>query len=163
MIPIGQLPLKYQKIVVTLRRPSVRKPLQGIVVGAVIGAAALALLISARIAFDYMNEFQFEGAAKKEAQLAAADGRTEKEIREALTQKGQALGLPLDDKSIQVQVIPPSQSDIEAGHLLSVLGVQSRTTTKGHVNIAISYDIPYRFPCFATAVHFHFAVNDGNI
>jgi hypothetical protein len=163
VIPIRQLSLKYQKIVSTLRRPSIRKPLKGVMAGALIGVAALFLLVSVRIAFDYVKEFRFEGAAKKEAQLAAADGRDEKEIRDALRQKAQDLGVPVDDNSIKVDVIPPSESDRETGHLLSVLGVQSRTTTVGHVSIDVSYDVPYRLPGVATNVHFHFAVNDGSI
>lgn len=163
VIPIRQLPVKYQKLMAALRRPSVSKPLRGVLLGVALGVAALVVLISVRIAIDYAKEFQFESAAKREAQLAAADGRTEREIHEALAQKAQALGLPVNDQSIEVHVIPPSDGDIQTGHLLSVLGVQSRTTTKGHVDIAIRYDIPYRFPGIAAAVHFHFAVNDGSI
>lgn len=163
VIPFRQLPAQYQKLVAALRRPSIRKPLQSVLLGALVGAVALVVLISVRIAIDYAKEFQFESAAKREAQLAAADGRTEREIHEALAEKAQALGLPVNDQSIEVHVIPPSDGNIQTGHLLSALGVQSRTTTKGHVDIAITYDIPYRFPGIATAVHFHFAVNDGSI
>jgi hypothetical protein len=155
--------MEYCKILDSIRRPSVLKPLQGVLAGALLGAVLLLALASAGVVSVYMKEFQFESAAKREAQLAAADGRPESEIRSELLQKAQSLGLPVDDSSIQIRITAPSPADQDTGNLLTALGVVQRSSTTGHVDITVSYGAPYRFPGGAKIIHFHFAVSDRGI
>jgi type II secretory pathway pseudopilin PulG len=147
----------------SIHNPSVLKPVQGILAGAILGLLLLVGLASLGIASDFIKEHQFESAAQREAQLAAADGREEGTIRNELLQKAQSLGLPIREDSIKIDVTPPEPNDEQAGNLLSLLGVQKRSTTTGHVYIDVTYDVPYRFPGGIKLLHFHFAVNDrGN-
>ncbi|MGH9737724.1 MAG: hypothetical protein ACRD4X_03955 [Candidatus Acidiferrales bacterium] len=155
--------MKYHDILDTVRRPSVAKPLQGVLAGALTGILALAALVSVRAGFDFVKEFQFESAAKREAQLAAATGRTESDIRGSLCQKAQTLGLPVDPDSIEVHVTPAPADDQDTGNLFTMLGVQRRIVRTGHVKIAVSYDLPYRYPGGTAMIHFHFAVSDQDI
>lgn len=155
--------MEYRKILDSIRQPGVARPLQGIVAGALLGAILLAVLGSADLISIYMKEFQFENAAKREAQLAAADGRPETEIRDELLHKAQSLGLPIDGYSIQIRLTGPSQQDKDTGSLLTALGVANRTTNTGHVDISVSYDVPYRLFGSSRSLHFRFAVNDRSI
>jgi hypothetical protein len=155
--------MEYRAIFDSIRRPSVLKPIQGVLAGALLGAMLLLALASAGVASIYMKEFRFENAAKREAQLAAADGRPEGEIRSELLQKAKSLGLPVDDSSIQIRMFAPSPTDQDTGNLLATLGVAQRSTTAGHVDITVSYGVPFRFPGGAKIIHFHFVVSDHSI
>ncbi len=155
--------MKYRNIFETVRGTSAAKPFQSVLAGAFTGFLALAMLVSVRVGFDFVKEFQFESAAKREAQLAAATGRTESDIRGSLCQKAQILGLPVDPNSIEVRVTPAPADDQDTGSLLTMLGVQRRIVRTGHVEIAISYDLPYRYPGGTAMIHFHFAVSDQDI
>lgn len=148
----------------SLSRPSVTKPVRGVLTGAVLGTLALTLLISIRVAFDFVREFQLETAAKHEAQLAAADGRPKSSIRSELLQKATSLGVPLTPEAIHIHATaPPPPEDQADGNILAALGVSTHTTATGHVDISIAYDVPYRYPGGATSLHFHFAVSDQDI
>ena len=127
------------------------------------GGLLLLALASIGVASDFVKEYRFESAAKHEAQLAAADGREEAEIRGELLAKAQSLGLSIQDDAITIHVRPPSARDQETGNLLSLLGVQNRSTATGHVDISVTYDVPYRVPGGVKFLHFHFAVNDLGI
>lgn len=155
--------IKYYKVGNALRRPSVAKPLKGVLAGAALGIGVLAVFASIRIAADYSREFQLETAAKTEARLAAADGRSERDIRNAILQKAQALGLPVDDNAIVVHVAAPAEQDENMGHFLVELGVQKSARATGHVDIAVSYDVPHPYPGGVATIHFHFAVSDRSI
>ena len=155
--------MKYWTIFAAIDNPSVRKPVQGILTGAILGALLLLGLASLGIASDYIKEYKFKNSSQREAQLAAADGRAESEIRNELLQKAQSLGLPVQSDAIAIDVMPPADADRQTGNLLSLLGVQKRTTVTGHVDIAVSYDVPFRFPGGVKLLHFHFAVNDRGI
>jgi hypothetical protein len=155
--------MEYRRILDSIQNPSVLKPIRGVLTGALLGALVLLVLASLGIASDYVKEYQFESAARREAQLAAADGRDEDEIRNQLQQKARSLGLSIQDDAIEIHVTPPLVQDQETGNLLSLLGVQKRSTATGHVDIAVSYDVPYRIPGGVKMLHFHFAVNDLTI
>ncbi|MGA9884795.1 MAG: hypothetical protein WBQ34_13840 [Candidatus Acidiferrales bacterium] len=155
--------MKYRNILETMRGTSAAKPFQSVLAGAFTGFLALAMLVSVRVGFDFVKEFQFESAAKREAQLAAATGRTESDIRGSLCQKAQILGLPVDPNSIEVHVTPAPADDQDTGSLLTMLGMQRRIARTGHVEIAVSYDLPYRYPGGTAMIHFHFAVSDQDI
>lgn len=155
--------IKYRHLIDLLRRPSVMKPLGGVLTGAALGLVVLMALASIRIAADYLGEFQMESAAKTEARLAAADGRSEGEIRTAILQKAQALGLPIPENSIQVHVTPPGEQEQNMGHFLVEMGVQGSAHNTGHVEITVSYDIPHRYPGGIATMHFHFVVSDRSI
>jgi hypothetical protein len=156
--------MEYWTALKALFRPSVTKPLRGILTGALLGILALTALVSVRIASDFIKEFQLQTAAKREAQLAAADGRPESVIRSELLQKAQALGVPLTPQAIHIHATPPPPPEQTAdGNILSALGISTPTIATGHVEISIAYDVPYRYPGGTTAVHFHFAVSDHDI
>lgn len=155
--------MEYRAILDSIRRPSVLKPLQGILAGVLLGAPLLLVLAAAGVASIYMKEFRFENAAKREAQLAAADGRPESEIRSELLRKAKTLGLPVENRSIQISMLVASPGDQDTGNLLATLGVTHRSTTTGHVDITVSYGVPFRFPGGAKIIHFHFAVSDRSI
>ncbi|HVB86871.1 MAG TPA: hypothetical protein VNK23_09450 [Candidatus Dormibacteraeota bacterium] len=154
---------EYRRILDSIYNPSVLKPIRGVLTGAILGALVLFVLASLGVASDFAKEYQFESAAKREAQLAAADGRDEGEIRGELLQKAQNLGLSIQDDAITIHVTPPAPQDQETGNLLNLLGIQKRTTAIGHVDIAVTYDVPCRVPGGVKLLHFHFAVNDRGI
>jgi hypothetical protein len=155
--------MEYGQILESLRRPSTLAALRGALAGGLLGAVLLLALASVGVVSVYMKEFQFESSAKREAQLAAADGRPESEIRSELLEKAKNLGLPVDDSSIQIRITVPSPTDQDTGNLLATLGVAQRSTTTGHVDITVSYAVPCRFPGGAKMLHFHFGVNDRGI
>jgi hypothetical protein len=155
---------KYWNALESLSRPAVTKPVRGVLMGATLGALALTALISIRVAFDFVREFQLQAAAKHEAQLAAADGRPESAIRSELLRKATSLGVSLTPEAIHIHATPPPPPEDQAdGNILAALGVSTHTTATGHVDISIAYDVPYRYPGGATALHFHFAVSDQDI
>ena len=154
--------MEYQRTLDSIQSPSVLKPVQGVLTGAILGALLLLGFASLGVASDFTKEFQFENAAKREAHLAI-DGREEGEIRDALLQKAQSLGLPIDGDAIKITVIPPDSKDKETGNLLTILGVQKRSTVTGHVEIAVTYEVPCRFPGGPKLLHFHFDVSDRSI
>jgi hypothetical protein len=155
--------MKYRLAIEVLQRPAVTKPLRGVLVGALLGTVALVALCSARVALDYVKEFQFENAAKREAQLAAAHGRNEAEIRDALLDKAHSLDRSIEQNAIVVHVTPPATVDRETGNMLNVLGIQTRTTVMGRVDIAVSYSVPFRYPGGCATLQFHFGVSDRDI
>jgi hypothetical protein len=155
--------MEYWDAFTVLARPSVTKPLRGIVTGAVLGVLALTALASIRVAFDLIKESQLKTAARHEAQLAAADGRTESAIRTEVLQRAQSLGIPLRPESIHIHATPPPPEDQTTGNFLTDLGVSTHTPITGHVEISISYDVPYRYPGGATASHLQFVVSDQDI
>ncbi|MDE3168628.1 MAG: hypothetical protein KGL75_00685 [Acidobacteriota bacterium] len=132
--------------------------MRGILTGAALGIAVLLVFAFIRIAADYSGEFQLESAATAEARLAAADGRSDGGIRDAILQKAQALGLPVDEHAINVQITPPAEQDQNMGHFLVELGVQKSARSTGHVEMAVSYDVPHRNSGGIATVHFRFAV-----
>jgi len=155
--------MEYRRILDSIHNPSILKPIRGVLTGAILGAVVLLALASVGVASDFAKEYRFESAAKREAQLAAADGRDEGEIRNELLQKAQSLGLPLQDDAIGIRVTPPDSRDQETGNLLGLLGVEKRNTSTGHVYIDVAYNLPYRFPGGVKWLHFHFTVNDRSI
>lgn len=159
---IGKITIEYLRILDSIPSPSVLKPIRGVFTGAILGALLLALA-SLGVASDFAKEYQFENAAKREAQLAAAGGRDEGDIRNELLQKAQDLGLSIQDDAITIHVTPPAAEDQDTGNLLSLLGVQKRTTAIGHVDIAVTYGVPYRVSGGVKLLHFHFVVNDRSI
>jgi hypothetical protein len=81
-----------------------------------------------------------------------------------LLRKAISLGVPLALEAIHIHAIPPPPPEDQAdGNVLSALGISTHTTVTGHVEISISYDVPYRYPGGATSLHFHFAVSDQDI
>jgi hypothetical protein len=156
--------MKYWTALESLSRPSVTRAVRGVLTGAVLGGLALTALVSIRVAVDFVREFQLETAAKHEARLAAADGRPESVIRNELLRKASSLGVPLTPEAIHVHAIPPPPPEDQAnGNVLFALGVSTRTTAIGHVDISVAYDVPYRYPGGATSLHFHFAVSNQDI
>jgi hypothetical protein len=156
--------MKYWAALESLSRPSVTRAVRGVLTGAVLGGLALTALVSIRVAADFVKEFQLETAAKHEAELAAADGRPESTIRNELLRKASSLGVALTPEAIHVHAIPPPPPEDQAnGNVLLALGVSTRTTAIGHVDISIAYDVPYRYPGGTTSLHFHFAVSNQDI
>lgn len=156
--------MKYLTILKSLSRPSVTRAVRGVSTGAALGILALLAIISIRLGLDVIKEFRLETAAKHEAQLAAADGRAESAIRSELLRKAASLGVLLGPEAIHIHATPPPPAEDQAnGNLLTALGVSTHTTATGHVEISIDYDVPYRYPGGATALHFHFAVSDQDI
>jgi hypothetical protein len=153
----------YKHAIERTRRATVAEPLQGILAGALLGIMVLLAFAAIGIGVDYSKEFQLESAAKAEAQLAAADGRQDTQIRDAILQKAQALGLPVDPSSIVIHATPPPESDQETGQLMTAIGIKKRTTSTGRVDITVSFDLPYRYPGGVTSIHFRFVVSDRNI
>jgi hypothetical protein len=146
-----------------LRQPSVAKPLQGILGGGALGVLVLLVLAFVSIASNFAKEFELESAAKKEAHFAAVDGREPSEIRDDLIRKAQSLGLNLDENAIKIHADPPINPDQESEHLMSMLGLQSRSVALGHVDISVAYEVPCRYPGGVAMMHFHFEVNDHSL
>ena len=156
--------MKYWRSLKSWARPSVTNPLRGVLTGAALGLLAFTALVSVRVTFDFVKEFQLETAAKHEARLAAADGRPESVIRSELLQKANSLGVPLNPQAIHIHATPlPPPEDQADGNILSALGVSTHTTATGHVEISIAYDVPYHYPGGITALHFAFVVSDRDI
>lgn len=156
--------LKYWNAIKALAEPSIVKPARSVLMGAALGFLILAALICIRVGYDFVKEFQLQTAAKHEAQLAAADGRTESAIRSELLQKANSLGVPLTPEAIYIHATPPPPPEKQDDdNFLSALGIPTHKVATGHVEISISYDVPYRYPGGATALHFHFAVSDHDI
>ncbi len=156
--------MKYFSAFEALVRPPVTKPLRGVLTGAMLGILALTALVSVRIACDFLKEFQLQTAAKHEARLAAADGSPESAIRSELLQKAESLGVPLTAEASHIHATPPPPPQDQAdGNILSALGISTRTTAIGHVEISIAYEVPFRYPGGITALHFAFVVSDRDI
>ncbi|GEM_PF-3695337 len=146
-----------------IRQPSIAKPLQGMVGGGLLGVLGLLILGCVPVASNFAKEFELENAAKKEAHLAAVDGRDPSEIRDDLLRKARSLGLNLDENAIKIHADPPAEPDQETGHLLSTLGLQAQSVALGHVDISVAYEVPYRYPGGVAIMHFHFEVNEHSL
>jgi hypothetical protein len=126
---------------------------------AVLGGTAIAVLVyaTAQIAPAYIKNYEFEGAIRKEIQLAATNPHTAAAITDDVDEKAQDLGLAIEREGIKVTTsqkpVPIPVAGVEA---IVASGSPNELPLIGDVSIDVSYAVPVPFPGHTFRWNFHF-------
>ncbi len=123
----------------------------------ILGALVFTLF---QLAPVYTKNYEFEGAARREARLASANMKSGQAIQADIYQKAQEIGVPVEIQQIRVDT---AASESHVSSLDSMMDPTAQAAPTGIVEIEVSYAVPVRFPGYTLQLQFHIHADDRDI
>ena len=134
---------------------------QALLVGIILGVL---IYTANQVSSAYMRGYEFEKAARREAQLAAVNSKPADSIREEVFQKAQKLGLAVAREEIEVTSFQKEAQIPIAGMTALVENHnQNDLSAVGAVNIDVSYVVPIAFPLHTFQMKFHIHADEHTV
>jgi hypothetical protein len=133
--------------------------LNGLLTGVVLGVAAYVCVQTVPV---YLKSYEFEAAARREAQLAAVNFRSNEAVQGEIYDKAHELGLPVEMEQIRVESVVTESNP--GTSVASLMGAESPSepsaSAKARLDIEVSYAVPVEFPGWTFRLNFHVQADD---
>jgi hypothetical protein len=123
--------------------------LKGLLIGLAIGVA---ILLGLELLPAYIKSYELSLAAEKAARLASTNWRSTEAVGDAVSEKAQDLGLPVERNQIAVR---SALMQAEGAGLDSLTEPDEHEAVLANVDIEVSYVVPVELPWYTLHLKLH--------
>lgn len=108
----------------------------------------------------YMKNYELEQATRKAVQIAVLNWRSEEDVQEAVYEKAQELGVPVERDAINIQATVRQAGPASVSEMADP---SAQPTARASVNVDVAYAVPVDFPGCTFRLKMHFHIDDDMI